>query len=156
MLRGATVASLPAGSSLPETSISVLNGAKAKVVKALIAGKRQPLEVVSQLQAAVARRPKASTAAGAGSVGSCVQMPPCTLGLLQPLGKGVLFVDRHPCLPHGRAGSRATVLGVRVRRCKPCTSWGLQAPAAASAPQRAPHSAAHRSALAKALLLRPT
>jgi hypothetical protein len=46
-LCGPSVTTLPAGSSLPESSISVRNGSGAKVVKALIAGKRQHLEVVS-------------------------------------------------------------------------------------------------------------
>jgi hypothetical protein len=46
-LCGPSVTCLPAGASLPETSISVLNGCKGKVVKALIAGRRHHLEVVS-------------------------------------------------------------------------------------------------------------
>lgn len=44
---GPSVTCVAAGSTLPETSISVLNGAGAKVVKALIAGRRHHLEVVS-------------------------------------------------------------------------------------------------------------
>jgi hypothetical protein len=39
--------SLPAGSGLPETSISVVNGAGNRVVKSLIGGQRQQLKVVS-------------------------------------------------------------------------------------------------------------
>lgn len=46
-LCGPSVTCLAAGSTLSETSISVLNGAGAKVVKALIAGRRHHLEVVS-------------------------------------------------------------------------------------------------------------
>jgi hypothetical protein len=46
-LCGPSVTCLPAGASLPETSISVLNGCKGKVSKALIAGRRHHLEVVS-------------------------------------------------------------------------------------------------------------
>lgn len=46
-LCGPSVTCLPAGSTLPETSISVLNGAKAKIVKGTIAGRRHHLEVVS-------------------------------------------------------------------------------------------------------------
>jgi hypothetical protein len=47
-LCGPSVMCLPAGSTLPETAISVLNGSKAKVVKALMAGRRHHLEVVSR------------------------------------------------------------------------------------------------------------
>lgn len=46
-LCGPSVMCLPAGSTLPETTISVLNGSKAKVVKALMAGRRHQLELVS-------------------------------------------------------------------------------------------------------------
>ena len=41
------VVALTAGSVLPETSVSVVNGAGSRVVKALIAGQRQHLKVVS-------------------------------------------------------------------------------------------------------------
>lgn len=40
------VVTLPAGSGLPETSISVMNGAGNRVVKSLICGHRQQLKVV--------------------------------------------------------------------------------------------------------------
>jgi hypothetical protein len=43
------VVTLPAGSGLPETSISVVNGAGNRVVKSLIGGQRQQLKVVSRL-----------------------------------------------------------------------------------------------------------
>lgn len=43
------VLTLPAGSGLPETTVSVMNGAGNKVVKALIGGQRQQLKVVSNL-----------------------------------------------------------------------------------------------------------
>jgi hypothetical protein len=46
-LCGPSVTCLPAGSTLPETSISVLNGVKSKIVKGTIAGRRHHLEVVS-------------------------------------------------------------------------------------------------------------
>lgn len=46
-LCSAGVTCLPAGSTLPETNISVLNGSTGKVVKALMAGRRHHLEVVS-------------------------------------------------------------------------------------------------------------
>lgn len=52
-LSGGSVLTLPAGSTVPETSISVLNGSKAKIVKALIAGRRHHLEVVSSKSLAV-------------------------------------------------------------------------------------------------------
>ncbi|KAF8056436.1 SMCHD1 [Scenedesmus sp. PABB004] len=42
-----SVVSLPAGSSLPETSVAVVNGLGAKVVKALLGGSREALRVVS-------------------------------------------------------------------------------------------------------------
>lgn len=45
-LCGPSVTTLLAGSTLPETSISVLNGSKGKIVKALLAGRRHHLEVV--------------------------------------------------------------------------------------------------------------
>lgn len=47
-LCGPSVICLPAGAALPESSITVMNGSKSKVVKALIAGKRHHLEVVSK------------------------------------------------------------------------------------------------------------
>ncbi len=46
-LCGPSVLSLPVGSTLPETTISVLNGSKTNVVKALLTGRRHHLEVVS-------------------------------------------------------------------------------------------------------------
>lgn len=46
LAKGGVVA-LTAGSVLPETSVSVVNGAGNRVVKALIAGQRQQLKVVS-------------------------------------------------------------------------------------------------------------
>jgi len=49
-LSGGSVLTLPAGSTVPETSISVLNGSKAKIVKALLAGRRHHLEVVRAWQ----------------------------------------------------------------------------------------------------------
>eukprot|EP00878_Enallax_costatus_P041686 GHUV01048542.1.p1 GENE.GHUV01048542.1~~GHUV01048542.1.p1 ORF type:complete len:109 (+),score=22.38 GHUV01048542.1:587-913(+) len=46
-LAAGSILSLPAGSGLPETSISVMNGAGNKIVKALVAGHRQQLKMVS-------------------------------------------------------------------------------------------------------------
>jgi hypothetical protein len=40
------VVTLPAGSGLPETSISVVNGTGNRVVKSLVGGQRQQLKVV--------------------------------------------------------------------------------------------------------------
>lgn len=45
-LAAGSVVVLPAGGSLPDTSISVLNGSGAKVTRAMLAGKREQLRVV--------------------------------------------------------------------------------------------------------------
>jgi hypothetical protein len=56
---------LPAGSGLPETSISVVNGAGNRVVKSLIGGQRQQLKVVSAAHCSA--RPLAANCTGYNS-----------------------------------------------------------------------------------------
>eukprot|EP00775_Hariotina_reticulata_P002831 gene2831-3124_t len=75
---------LPAGSFLPETSISVLNGASSKITKAFLAGKREQLKVVQSLYYLGAAGRGAKRTAAAANLGSTgvdpTTLPPSAAG----------------------------------------------------------------------------